>query len=168
VRAKKILKGVKLGASIAIDGACLTVTGLKNNVLIFDIMRESLLKTTLGALKAKAQVNLERALKAGGRIDGHFVTGHVDATGTIKDKITRVNYVELRIGITRATARYIAPKGSICVDGVSLTVGEVKKSYFSVYLIPFTGQGTTLGFKKKGDKVNIETDILAKYIVNKN
>lgn len=168
VRAKKIVKGVKPGASIAVDGACLTVTGIKNNVLSFDVMRESLSKTTLGSLKNKAKVNLERALKANGSIDGHFVTGHVDAVGVIKDKITKTNYVEFKIGMTKNLARYIVPKGSICLDGVSLTVGEVRTSTFSVFLIPFTRQVTTLGFKKKGDKVNIETDILAKYILNKN
>lgn len=168
VRAQKTIKGVKPGASIAVDGTCLTVTGVKNNVLTFDIMRESLLATTLGNLKIKAKVNLERALKAGGRIDGHFVTGHVDTVGVIKDKVTKVNYTELRIGLTKDVARVIVPKGSVCLDGVSLTVGEVKKSFFSVYLIPFTEKGTTLGAKKKGDRVNIETDILAKYVVNKN
>jgi len=168
VRAKKICKGVKPGASIAVDGTCLTVTGIKNNVLTFDVMRESLLKTTLGSLKNKGKVNLERALKANGRIDGHFVTGHVDAAGVIKDKVTKTNYVELKIGMTKDLARYIVPKGSICLDGVSFTVGEVYKSTFSVFLIPFTKQVTTLGLKKKGDKVNIETDILAKYILNKN
>ncbi len=168
VRVKKIVKGVKPGASIAVDGACLTVTGIKNNVLSFDVMRESLSKTTLGSLKNKAKVNLERALKVNGSIDGHFVTGHVDAVGVIKDKITKTNYVELKIGMTKNIARYIVPKGSICLDGVSLTVGEVRSSTFSVFLIPFTKQVTTLGLKKKGDKVNIETDILAKYILNKN
>ena len=168
VRVKKILKGVKPGASIAVDGACLTVTGIKSNVLTFDVMRESLLKTTLGSLKIKGKVNLERALMANGRIDGHFVTGHVDRVGVIKNKVTKANYTEFKISMTKDLARYIVPKGSICLDGVSLTVGEVKKSYFSVYLIPFTKQVTTLGFKKKGDKVNIETDILAKYILNRN
>ena len=168
VRVKKILKGVKPGASIAVDGTCLTVTGIKSNVLTFDVMRESLLKTTLGSLKIKDKVNLERALKANGRIDGHFVTGHVDTVGVIKNKVTKANYTEITISMTKDLAHYIVPKGSICLDGVSLTVGEVKKSTFSTYLIPFTKQVTTLGFKKKGDKVNIETDILAKYILNKN
>jgi len=168
VRAQKIFKGVKPGASIAVNGTCLTVTGAKSNILTFDIMRESLLATTLGSLKIKTKVNLERALKAGGRIDGHFVTGHVDTVGVITNKVTQTNYAELRIGLTKDVKRTIVPKGSICLDGVSLTVGEVKKSYFSVYLIPFTEQSTTLGSKKKGDKVNIETDVLAKYVLNKN
>lgn len=168
VRAQKISKGVKPGASIAVDGACLTVTGAKSAVLTFDIMRESLLATTLGSLKIKTKVNLERALKANGRINGHFVTGHVDTVGVIKEKVAQTNYIELRIGLTKDVKRTIVPKGSICLDGVSLTVGKVKKLYFSVYLIPFTKQATTLGSKKKGDKVNIETDVLAKYVLNKN
>lgn len=168
VRAKKVLKGIKLGASIAVDGACLTVTGIKQNVLMFDMMRETLIKTTLGSLKSKDRVNLERALKANSRIDGHFVTGHIDAVGVIRSVITKANYTEFQITIQKNLAKYIVPKGSVCLDGVSLTVGEVKKLYFSVYLIPFTKEVTTLGCKKKGDKVNIETDILAKYILNKN
>jgi len=168
VRAKKILKGVKCGASIAVDGVCLTVTDIKREVLRFDIMHESLFRTTLGTLKTKKKVNLERALKANSRIDGHFVTGHVDAVGVIKGKISKPNYTELKISMIKGLARHIVPKGSICIDGISLTVGEVKKSIFSVYLVPFTKNVTTIGFKKKGDLVNIETDILAKYIVNKN
>lgn len=167
VRAKKVLKGIKLGASVAVNGTCLTVTGIKKNVLAFDIMRETLLKTNLGVLKPKDCVNLERALKANSRVDGHFVTGHVDDLGVVKQRIERENYVEFRIGITKGLMRYIVEKGSVSIDGVSLTIGEVKKTYFSVYLIPFTLEVTTLGSKKKGDKVNIETDILAKYILKK-
>ena len=168
VRAKKVLKGVKQGTSIAVNGVCLTVTDVKRDVLIFDIMRETLLKTNLGALGPKDHVNLERALKANGRIDGHFVSGHVDDMGRVTARITGENYTELRINIKKDLMKYIAPKGSVCLDGVSLTIGEVKKTYFSVYLIPFTLEVTTLGVMKKGYKVNIETDILAKYILNKN
>lgn len=167
VRAKKVLRGTKAGASIAIDGVCLTVTDLRKEVLSFDIMRETMLKTTLTDLKPKCPVNLERALKVGRRINGHFVTGHVDGTGIIKERIERPNYTALRIDGVKDLIKYIVPKGSICLDGVALTVGEVKKTDFAVYLIPFTEKVTTLGAKKKGDKVNIETDILAKYILNK-
>ena len=168
VRAQKVLKGIKLGASISVNGACLTVTEIKKSVLGFDITRESLLKTSLGYLKPKCQVNLERALKANSRMDGHFVTGHVDAVGEIQAKIVRTNFAELRIITEKNLAKYIVPKGSICLDGVSLTVGDVNKTYFSVYLIPYTIKNTVLGAKRKGDKVNIETDILAKYILNRN
>lgn len=167
VRAKKVLKGTKSGASIAVNGVCLTVTKIRRGVLVFDIMRETLLKTTLGDLGPKDLVNLERALKASGRVDGHFVTGHVDAVGTVNARITKENYTELRIDVPKDLMKYIVSKGSVCLDGVSLTVGAVQKTYFSVYLIPFTTEVTTLGSRKKGDKVNIETDILAKYILNK-
>jgi len=168
VRAKKILKGVKSGASIAVNGVCLTVTDIKRDVLRFDIMRESLIRTTLGTLKTKKKVNLERALKMNSRIDGHFVTGHVDAVGVIKDKISKANYTELKISMIKGLVRHIVSKGSITIDGISLTVGNVQRTTFSVYLVPFTKDVTTIGFKKKGDQVNIETDILAKYILNKN
>jgi len=168
VRANKVLAGVKNGASIAVNGVCLTVSGVKKGVINFDVMRESLLRTTLGTLKAKSRVNLERALKANGRIDGHFVTGHVDAVGVIKNKISKTNYTKLVIGMTKELAKHIVSKGSVCIDGISLTVGTVNRSAFSVYLVPFTKDVTTIGLKKKGDHVNIETDILAKYILNKN
>jgi len=168
VRAKKVIKGTKLGASIAVDGACLTVVGIQKNILMFDIMRETLLKTTLGSLKAQSQVNLERALRANSRIDGHFVTGHIDSVGVVKEKTMRKNYIEYKIGMKKELSRYIVPKGSVCLDGVSLTIGEVRRSYFSVYLIPFTKKMTTLGAKKAGDRINIETDILAKYLFHHN
>ena len=165
VQARRVLKGAKRGVSIAIDGACLTVRGIKGNVLIFDVMRETLLKTTLGSLKKGGRVNLERPLKANSRIDGHFVTGHVDGVGTINTKITGKNYTEIRVALKPDIAKYIVRKGSVCLDGVSLTVGKVTKKFFAVHLIPFTKKVTTLGQKGKGDKVNIETDILAKYML---
>ena len=110
-------------------------------------------------------MNLERALKVSDRLSGHFVTGHVDGMGQIESLIKTTNYLELKIALSKNLVKYIVPKGSVCVDGVSLTVGQVKSDSFSVYLIPFTKEVTTLGLKKKGDKVNIETDILAKYIL---
>lgn len=166
VRVHKNFNGIKKGDSIAVDGVCLTVTNIRDRILSFDVMKETLLKTTLGKLESDDQVNLERALKVDARINGHFVTGHIDDVGLIKAKQTQKNYTELHIGIKKRLARYIVPKGSICVDGISLTVGEVKKDHFTVYLIPLTKQMTTLGQKKKGDFVNIETDLLAKYILN--
>lgn len=166
VRAKKVLGGTSQGTSIAVNGVCLTVTKRKKDVLEFDIMRETLLKTNLGALNPKAHVNLERALKANGRIDGHFVSGHVDDMGKIKAVVTGENYTELQISMKKSLMKYIVPKGSVCLDGVSLTIGDVRGSDFSVYLIPFTLEVTTLGAMSKNDKVNIETDILAKYILN--
>ena len=164
VRARKVLQGTKPGDSIAVDGVCLTVTDKKKDVLTFDMMRETVNKTSLGRLRRGDKVNLERALKAGGRVSGHFVTGHVDDVGRIEGKITAANYMELSIRLPKGLGKYIVPKGSVALDGVSLTVGKVGKVFFSVYLIPFTKQVTTLGAKKKGDRVNIETDILAKYL----
>ncbi len=164
VQAKKIVKGTKKGDSIAVNGVCLTVTKVDGLYLTFDMMKETLLKTTLGNLKANQEINLERALKVTDRIHGHFVTGHVDDITMIQEKILSANYVELRLGLKKSFSPSIVPKGSVCLDGVSLSIGEVKKRYFSVYLIPFTKQITTLGEKKKGDLINIETDILAKYV----
>lgn len=166
VRAKCVLKGLKKGDSLAVEGVCLTTTNIHRNILTFDVMRETMLKTTLKKLKSKDKVNLERALKANGRFNGHFVTGHIDDVGIIKRRITQKNYIELQIGLPTKFLKYIVPKGSVCLDGISLTVGQVKRGYFSVYIIPFTDKNTTLGLKKKGDKVNIETDLLAKYILN--
>ncbi|MBI5150870.1 MAG: riboflavin synthase [Candidatus Omnitrophica bacterium] len=164
VRARKVLKGTKVGDSIAVDGVCLTVTAAGKGAMTFDLMRETLLSTSLGKVKPGGKVNLERALKTGGRVSGHFVTGHVDVVSRVKEVLSRPNYVELVVHLPRHLSRYIVPKGSVCLDGVSLTVGGVRKDAFSVYLIPLTRRLTTLGARKKGDWVNLETDILAKYI----
>ena len=130
-------------------------------------MRETILKTTLGRLKSGNKVNLERTLKLGSRFHGHFVTGHIDAVGVVKNKLSKKNYVELRLKVKKDLVKYLVPKGSICLDGVSLTVGGVRGDQCSVYLIPFTCKGTTLGALKKNDAVNVETDILAKYLLSK-
>ncbi|MBF0387458.1 MAG: riboflavin synthase [Candidatus Omnitrophica bacterium] len=156
---------VKVGDSIAVDGVCLTVTLIKGGAFHFDLMKETLEATALKALKAGAEVNLERAMKAEARVGGHFVTGHVDAAGLIKDIRTLPNYVEYRITLDKGLMRYVVPKGSVTIDGISLTVGEVKKKWFAVYFIPHTLLVTTIGKKKVGDEVNIETDLLAKYIL---
>jgi len=166
IRAKSVLKGMKKGDSLLVEGVCLTATNILKGIVTFDVMRETMLKTTLGKLKAKSKVNLELALKASGRFNGHFVTGHIDDVGIVRKRITQKNNIELQISVPQKFLKYIVPKGSICLDGISLTVGQVQKNYFSVYIIPFTDKNTTLGFKKKGDCVNIETDLLAKYILN--
>jgi riboflavin synthase len=165
IKGNKVAKGTKEGDSIAVAGVCLTVTSAKKGVFTFDIMKETIEKTSLGKLKVNSNVNLERALKMSDRISGHFVSGHVDNMETIKNIVTGTNYSELQITICKSLSKYIVPKGSVCLDGVSLTVGEVRKTFFSVYLIPFTLDVTTLGLNKKGDKINIETDILAKYVL---
>ncbi len=165
VAVPKAFDDVKIGDSIANDGVCLTVTGIKAGCFYFDLMKETLDATTLKSLRAGGKVNLERAMKAEARLGGHFVTGHVDAVGVIKDIRTLKNYVEYRIALSKKLMRYVVPKGSVAIDGISLTVGEVKKNWFAVYFIPHTLEVTTIGLKKVGDEVNIETDLLAKYIL---
>jgi riboflavin synthase len=158
---------VKIGDSIAIDGACLTVTSLKGGSFHFDLMKETLQATTLRHLEKGREVNLERAMKAEARIGGHFVTGHVDAVGRVREVRRLANYVEYRLSIPKSLMRYVVPKGSVTIDGISLTVGEVKAAWFAVYFIPHTLTVTTIGGKRAGDEVNIETDLLAKYILQK-
>lgn len=165
VKAKKVVKDLKPGDSVAVNGVCLTATQTKGGTIIFDLMKESLDKTTLGSLKPGDKVNLEPALKFGSRLGGHFVTGHVDDMGVIRKKVLRPNYAEYQISAAKDLLRYIVPKGSVTIDGISLTVGKVAKNYFTVYLIPYTLAVTTLGEKQVSDKVNVETDILAKYVL---
>lgn len=165
IKAPKIARHVVLGESVSVDGVCLTVTKINKNLLSFDMMRETLNATTLGLLKKAANVNLERALALGGRFSGHLVTGHVDGTAKICDIIQLKNYVEFQLTLPQAIKKYIVPKGSICLNGVSLTVGKVSDDKFSIYLIPFTLNATTMALKKKGDAMNIEADILARYIL---
>jgi len=166
VKAQKVVRGTRVGDSIAIDGACMTVTSINKNVLAFDVMKESLDVTTLGAFKKGQRVNLERALKANARLGGHFVSGHVDAVVAIKKIRTLPNFVEYQFALPKSLKQYFVPKGSVTIDGISLTVGNVAATTFSVYLIPHTLEITTMGEKKVGDKVNIETDLLAKYILS--
>ena len=165
VQAASISKDVKKGDSISIEGTCLSAVQKKGSLLSFEVMKETLEKTTLGKLKVGSKVNLERALKANGRIDGHFVTGHVDGMGVITKVVRDKNYSEFHVKASRPILRYIVAKGSICVDGISLTIGRVGKHSFSFYLIPYTDKMTTLGKKRAGQAVNIETDILAKYLL---
>jgi riboflavin synthase len=161
----KMFNDVRIGDSIATDGVCLTVTSLKDGCYSFDLMKETLNATSLKHLAPGKKVNLERAMKAEARVGGHFVTGHVDAVGRIKDIRTLPNYVEYRIAIPRPLMRYVVPKGSVAIDGISLTIGEVKNNWFAVYFIPHTLEVTTIGKKKVGDEFNVETDLLAKYIL---
>jgi riboflavin synthase len=164
VKSGKVSKGLKAGESVAVNGVCLTAAQIKGRIITFHIIQESLYKTTLGSLKSGDKINLEPALKFGSRLGGHFVTGHVDGLGVLARKVLQKNYVEYEIRLARELLRYVVPKGSITIDGVSLTVGKVGKNSFSVYLIPYTLKVTNLGLKKAQDKVNIETDILAKYV----
>ncbi|MBU4376589.1 MAG: riboflavin synthase [Candidatus Omnitrophica bacterium] len=163
LKAGHLSPGTKVGDSIAVNGACLTVASIDRNILQFDIMAETLRATTLSDIKDRDIVNAERSLKVGGRISGHFVTGHIDCVGVISAVKKETNNYKVEIRIPEDKMRYIAPKGSVSVDGVSLTVAEITQRSFKVALIPLTLKETSLGSKKSGDKVNIECDILAKY-----
>lgn len=162
IKVEKALEGTKIGDSIAVNGACLTVTEKKEGVLIFEAMPETLKITNLGALRIKDRVNLERALKIGDRLSGHFVLGHIDCAGIIRKKNYINNNLCFEIAVPAEFIKYCLPKGSIAVDGISLTLVNRKSNTFSIYIIPHTLKNTTLGFKGPSDKVNIEFDILAK------
>jgi riboflavin synthase len=159
--------GAAVGASIAVDGACLTVAGYDDTGAEFDVVPETLSRTTLGRLAAGGPVNLERALPLSGRLDGHFVQGHVDTTATVVRISKAGGQVQLTCRLDDpGQAIYVVAKGSIAVSGVSLTVVDVEAATFSVALIPTTLARTTLGARLVGDKVNVETDILAKILVD--
>lgn len=164
VNADKAAEETKVGDSIAVNGVCLTVTKIENKNLSFEVMAETLQKTTLENLRLREKVNLERALKFSDRVSGHFVSGHIDAVGVIRSKKIVLQNTIFEIGVDKRIMKYISPKGSIAVDGISLTIGEVKGNGFSLYLIPHTLKNTTLGFKSHSDKVNIEVDMMAKQL----
>lgn len=164
IRAKKILEDIHIGDSICINGVCLTVVSFTSNTFTVDVMPESLRCTNLGELKKGSRVNLERAMPANGRFGGHIVSGHVDGTGVIskiKDDGIAVVYT---VDTDKKLLRYIINKGSIAIDGISLTVCYVDEKCFSVSIIPHTQAETTLSFKKAGDTVNLETDMIAGYV----
>ncbi len=161
-----LAKGLKIGDSVAINGVCLTAINIVKGIAEFEMVDETIKKTNLGSLKSNDKVNIERSLKVGDRLEGHFVLGHVDGSGTILKISKQSNQVQLLIEIPKKLVKYVAEKGSITVDGISLTVVDKIKNTFSVSIIPHTMQVTNLGLKKIGDKVNIETDVLAKYILS--
>lgn len=166
VRAAGYWSGVSVGASVAVDGVCLTVTHVDGNDAAFDVIPETLRRSTLGSLKPNDAVNLQKALAVGDRIDGHFVQGHVDAVA----RVSRVEHTTresiLWLSPPAEAMDYLIPKGSVAVDGVSLTIAALSGDSFSVALIPTTLQRTTLGRKRPGDRVNIETDLLARTVVH--
>ncbi|HWA99790.1 MAG TPA: riboflavin synthase [Pirellulales bacterium] len=155
---------VAAGESIAINGCCLTVVGIASGRLAFDVGPETLARTNLGLLKPGSAVNLERSLRVGDRLGGHFVTGHIDGTGTLEQRIDTGEFSTFWFRVPRALTAQMASKGSVAVDGVSLTLVEVEPQRFSVMLIPHTLALTTLGTLRAGDVVNLETDLLAKYV----
>ena len=158
-------KGLKIGQSVALNGVCLTATKLSKSKCIFEMIEETTKKTDLGNLKIGGVVNIERSLKAGDRLEGHFVLGHVDGVGVIKKILKKPKEVQVYFEVPKNLAKYVVKKGSIAIDGISLTVVDIKKTLASVSLIPHTIEITNFHTKKVGDKVNIETDILGKYIL---
>jgi riboflavin synthase len=166
VKLGRLARGLKKGDSVCINGACLTVTRLSKGEVEFEMVAETIRRTNLGQAKPGDPVNIERSMKVGDRLEGHFVLGHVDGTGIIEDIEKTPSETRLWIKLDREQARSVVSKGSIAVDGVSLTLVDVEGDRVSVSLIPHTLGVTTLGSRRRGDRVNIETDILGKYVTS--
>ena len=164
IGADKITEGLNLGDSVAVNGVCLTVVSFDTTGFSAEVMAETLKKSNLGKLKSGDRVNLERAMRLGDRLGGHLVAGHVDATGIIKSAAREDIATVFTIDAPQEVLRYIIAKGSIAIDGISLTVVDYDKTSFRVSIIPHTASMTTLGFKKPGDTVNLEADMLAKFV----
>ncbi len=164
IRCQKVLEGTKIGDSIAINGVCLTVTSLYEQGYTADIMAETLERSSLGSLSKNSPVNLERAMAADGRFGGHIVAGHIDGTGKIRDIRRDETAVWYTVEAKPQILRYVVEKGSIAIDGISLTVARVTDRDFSVSIIPHTQGETSLGFRQKGDIVNLECDVIGKYV----
>ena len=164
INATKVVSDIHHGASISVNGVCLTVVDFDKDSFQVDVMAESLDRSNLGALKIGDHVNLERALQADGRLDGHIVQGHVDATTVLLTKTTSDHWEILRIALPTALARYVVHKGSIAVNGVSLTVSKLGEDYFEVSLIPTTLAETTFQQLAVGAQLNLEVDVLGKYV----
>lgn len=160
-------RGLKRGESVAIDGACLTVVSRSGGSCAFELVGETVRRTTLGSLRAGDSVNVERSLRAGARLEGHFVLGHVDGVGRIASVERLPDEARVWVAVPKGLARHIVEKGSVAVDGVSLTVTGTRAGAFSVSLIPHTLEATGLGAARKGDRVNVETDILGKYALGR-
>jgi riboflavin synthase len=155
---------IAVGDSVSVQGVCLTATRLEGTLFYADVSRETMAKTTLGTRKAGARMNLEPSLRAGDPLGGHLVSGHVDAVGTLTAAVQDARSWRLQFELPAPLLRYVAPKGSICIDGVSLTVNEVSGRHFDVNIIPHTHEVTTLGELRLGDGVNIEIDVIARYL----
>ncbi|MGI6010025.1 MAG: riboflavin synthase [Ruminococcus sp.] len=162
--AEKALEGTKLGDSIAVNGVCLTVTGIQGKSFTADVMAETMRRSNLGKLKMGDLVNLERAMAADGRFGGHMVSGHIDGTGVISKMEKEGNAVWVTVDAPENIMRLIVEKGSVAIDGISLTVAKETKNCFQVSVIPHTGEETTLLKRKEGDLVNLENDIVGKYV----
>ncbi len=166
IQASRVLDGIALGDSIAVNGTCLTVVNWDHSLgtVAFDAVAETLERTTLKTLPLGRSVNLERALRVGDRLGGHYVTGHIDGPGVLKKKERSGNGVVFRFRTDKSLMRQISSKGSVSVDGISLTVVEAQDQEFSVWIVPHTLSATSLGDLQPGEQVNLETDILAKYV----
>ncbi|MFF2326449.1 MULTISPECIES: riboflavin synthase [unclassified Streptomyces] len=164
LRGPVVTEGAKHGDSIAVNGVCLTVVDLGEHEFTADVMAETLNRSSLGALETGSRVNLERPMAVGGRLGGHIVQGHVDGTGRVVERTVSENWEIVKISLPAELTRYVVEKGSITVDGVSLTVVDAGPDYFTISLIPTTLALTTLGIKKPGDLVNLEVDVIAKYV----
>ncbi|MFH9860823.1 riboflavin synthase [Streptomyces sp. NPDC017202] len=164
VRGPVVTDGAKHGDSIAVNGVCLTVVEHEGDEFTADVMAETLKRSSLGALTVGSRVNLERPTAVGARLGGHIVQGHVDGTGQVLERTPSEHWEIVRIALPADLARYVVEKGSITVDGISLTVVEAGSDHFTVSLIPTTLDLTTLGLKQPGDPVNLEVDIVAKYV----
>lgn len=164
VSGKVVFDGISIGDSIAVNGACLTVTEFNNSVFSADVSRETVDKTSVSKLRVGDKVNLERAMRLSDRLGGHLVAGHVDAVGVIRGIVNKGDASIFTFDAPNDVMKYLIYKGSVAIDGVSLTVNEVLGSRFSVSIIPHTAAMTTLGFKKIGDTVNIEADMIGKYV----
>ena len=161
----KYAKGLKVGQSVAINGVCLSATKISKNNCVFEMIDETTKKTDLGNVKAGSTVNVERSLKVGDRLEGHFVLGHIDGVATITKIEKKPKEVKFWFKVPKKLTKYVVKKGSIALDGISLTLVDVKKDIVSVCLIPHTINVTNFKSKKIGDKLNIETDVLGKYIL---
>lgn len=164
IQATRVLQGTRTGDSIAVNGVCLTVTSMQADSFTADVMPETLRRSNLGSLRKGAVVNLERAMAADGRFGGHIVSGHIDGTGTIASMRREGNAVWVSVTCPEAILRLIVEKGSICIDGISLTVASVDQAGFKVSIIPHTGAETTLLRRRPGEPVNLENDIVGKYV----
>ncbi|MEU9857774.1 riboflavin synthase [Streptomyces sp. NPDC047974] len=164
LRGPLVTEGAQHGDSIAVNGVCLTVVEHGDGEFTADVMAETLKRSSLGALAVGSRVNLERPMAVGGRLGGHIVQGHVDGTGTILERTPSEHWELVKVGLPAPLARYVVEKGSITVDGVSLTVVQVGDDWFTISLIPTTLDLTTLGLKQPGAPVNLEVDVIAKYV----
>ena len=164
IKCSKILEGTKIGDSISVNGVCLTVVRLDKDYFVADVMPETMNRSSFATLKIKDRVNLERAMLLNGRFGGHIVSGHIDGIGTIRNKKRDDNAIVITIKTTYNITKYIVTKGSVALDGISLTVTDVKDTLFEVSIIPHTLEETSLKNKKIGDKINIECDMVGKYV----